>query len=66
MSSPFQNEMVKMYAPLGGGSHISIAGYLIAYDKDGTVELPRNLVEGAKSHGLTLNPPEKVKQEAKH
>lgn len=54
MSNPFQQEMVRMQMPADGGTAISARGFFLEADKDGCVEVPRELVEELKSHGLTL------------
>lgn len=57
MSNPFQPEMVKMHMPEGGGTSISARGFFLEADKDGCVEVPRDLVAELKSHGLTEHKP---------
>ena len=53
MGNVFQQDMVRMkFAPDMGGM-LSVAGFSLTADKDGCVEVPRGMVEGLKSHGLT-------------
>lgn len=54
MTNPFKPEMVKMQMPEGGGTAISARGFFLEADKDGIVEVPRDLVDELKSHGLSL------------
>lgn len=52
MSNPFQQQYVKMQFPTHMEPVISISGFTLTGDEDRCVELPRNLMETAKSHGL--------------
>ena len=54
MNNPFSQQMVKMKFPLNSGGVMSIEGFILAADKKGEVELPKNLVKAAESHGLTV------------
>lgn len=54
MNNPFASQMVKMKFPPGSSGTMSIEGFMLTADKSGCVELPKNLVKAAESHGLTV------------
>ncbi len=53
-NNPFTQQMVKMRFPPGSAGVMSIEGFNLTADKNGVVELPKNLVKAAESHGLTV------------
>lgn len=52
MSNPFASQMVKMKFPEGMGESIAIGGFLLTAEADRSTELPRELADTARSHGL--------------
>jgi len=53
MNNPFLQQMVKMRFPAGSAGMLTIEGFLLTADKTGCIEIPKNLVKAAESHGLT-------------
>lgn len=51
--NPFAQTMVRMQMPAGAGSSISVRGFTIEADADGCVEVPKEVAEDLKAHGLT-------------
>lgn len=60
MSNPFAVNMVKLYVPAGMSPSISVAGFDLAADKDGAIEVPKEHVPTLMAHGLTSTPAAKV------
>jgi hypothetical protein len=54
MNNPFSQQMVKMRFPAGSAGMLTIEGFLLTADKTGCIEIPKNLVKAAESHGLTV------------
>lgn len=54
--NPFAKTMVKMQIPPHMGTCISIAGFTLDAEKDGTVEVPHEHVRTLQAHGLTVAP----------
>lgn len=54
MNNPFAQQMVKMKFPPNSGGVMTIEGFSLTADKNGIVELPKNLVKAAEAHGLTV------------
>lgn len=54
MSNPFSQQMVKMKFPPGSAGVMTIENFSLQADKNGIVELPKNLVKAAESHGLVV------------
>jgi hypothetical protein len=60
-SNPFQTTMVRMQMPPGSGS-FSARGFEVFPDKDGVIEVPADMVDDAKSHGMTEAAPKEGKK----
>lgn len=58
MSNPFKVAMIRVYAPLGRGTQISVRGFNLEAESDRGMDVPgevaRELVE---SHGFVTEPP---------
>ena len=52
--NPFQQTMVKMQLGEDMGTSISVAGFTMEAEADRTIEVPKQLVETMRAHGLTL------------
>jgi hypothetical protein len=55
--NPFSQSTVKAQAAPNMGSTFSCRGVSFEVDADGCVELPRDVFEELKPHGLSLAPP---------
>ena len=60
-ANPFLQSMVRMKFPPDSGGTLTIGGFLLKEDEDGCVDLPKNYVSEAQSHGLTVAPPQVAK-----
>ncbi len=54
MNSPFTRQMILMKFPPNSAGQMSLAGFTLDADKNGCVEVPRDLQDQAESHGLTV------------
>lgn len=52
MDNPFKKQMIRMQFQEGSSKSISIGGFHLVADKTGCIEIPKDLVSAAKSHGL--------------
>lgn len=55
--NPFRASMTKLAIPPHMGSSISVAGFQVDADADGTIEVPKEHVTELLAHGLTLHAP---------
>ncbi len=64
MSNPFDQSMVKLQVPPGMGSSISIAGFTISAEEDGSVTVPVVHAPILRAHGLKdfVEPPAKAEK----
>lgn len=51
--NPFQESMVKMFFPEGMGKCISVRGFTVEADEDGSVTVPAAVVDELEAHGLS-------------
>ena len=57
--------MVRLQAPQGMGSSISIEGFNLEVDDKGGVDVPKHLAQRLRDHGMTDPAPNQVAQKTK-
>lgn len=55
-ANPFEQTMERMQLPPGHGTSISARGYTLEADADGCVEVPKDVAQELRSHGLVPAP----------
>jgi hypothetical protein len=59
--NPFQQAFTRMYFPPDKAPVVSVRGFVLAAEgNDRSVQVPDNLVEELKPHGLSITPFEEV------